>query len=245
MRERVQLLDLSVDILSTRESGNMTLQFLEEEGSRVVYFVNSETLLLQKSNPDMKKYVEDCELVLPANVSVSESIDRVLGHKRESFFLESYLDIVLDYAVERGYELLLVAESEKNFISIQENLHEKRPYLTLSGIYLTEKEETPDHIVNEINSVAPDILLVALPETQQMQLLMEYRNQINAELMIFSGNVLYHQAVSELEVPKSIQKLRFDNIYKWFHATGKIKTFWSNIIMKIQLMFNKKGNKED
>lgn len=243
MKERVQLLDMAVDIVSTKDASDLTKKLMEEEGSRVVYFVNSETLLLLQADQQLKAAVEESELILPATTSVNASIDQVLGHKRDSFFLESYIDKILDYSIEMGYEVLLVAENESRFISVQENIHEKRPILTMSGLYLTEQEESMDHLVNEINSVAPDILLMALEEKQQLSILNSFRSQMNAGLILFTGNVLYNQAVTEGEVPASIQKLKIDNLYKWFRKGGRIKMFWTNLSMKLQLLWHKKDDK--
>ena len=100
-----------------------------------------------------------------------------------------------------------------------------------------------DHLVNEINSVAPDILLLALNEKQQLSLLNSFRSQMNAGLILFAGNVLYNQAVTEAEVPAPIQKLKIDNLYKWFRMGGRIKMFWTNLSMKLQLLRHKKDDK--
>jgi UDP-N-acetyl-D-mannosaminuronic acid transferase (WecB/TagA/CpsF family) len=245
MKERVQLLDIAVDIVSTKDASDLTIQFLEDEKSHVVYFINSQTLFMLKKEKEWKELVEESELILPATASVDASIDQVLGHKRDSFFRESYIDILLDYAIEMGYEMVIVAEDENKFISIQENIHEKRPLLTLSGIYMTEQEESLDHIVNEINSVAPEILLIALEEEKQLTLLKDFRNQMNAGIMLFTGDTMYNQAVLESEVPESIQKLRIDNLYKWFRTGGRIKAFWTNIKMKIQLKQVEKEEKTE
>lgn len=245
MKERVQLLDIAVDVFATKDASDLTKRYMEEEGSRVVYFVNSGTLLLLQSNPDWKTAVEASELILPATTSVNASIDKVLGHRRDSFFMESYINSILDYAIEMGYELLLLTEDEGTFTSIQENIHEKRPVLTLSGLYLTEKEESLEHIVNEINSVAPDILLVALQEKKQLALLQEYRNLMNAGIILFTGDTLYNKAVTEAEVPESIRKLKLNNLYKWFQTDGRVKTFWANLAMKFQLRLHKKEEKSE
>ena len=237
--ERVRILDVAVDIASTRDASESTIQHLKEEGSRVVYFVNSETLLLLQENQDWKSLVEESELVLPGNTGVNVSINEILGHKRDPFYFESYFDAILDYAVEMGCELLLVAEDEEKFISVQENIHEKRPFLTLSGTFLTEQEESPDHIVNEINSVAPDILLMALTDQKQLEILQIFRNQMNAGLMLFTGDILYNKAVSEAEVPGTIQKLKIENLYKWFRKGGGMRSFFANLKMKLQLKQHK------
>lgn len=241
MKDRIQLLDIVVDIASTKAASEATVQYLKEESSKVVYFVNSETLLLLQENSDWKNIVQESELILPGNASVNGSVDEVLGHKRDPFFFEGYFDSVLDYAASMGDEILLVAQDQDKFTSVQENIHEKRPYLTLSGMFLTEQEESLDHIVNEINSVAPDILLMALEEKKQLELLQRYRNQMNAGLMLFTGNILYNKAVSEAEVPEPIQKLKIENLYKWFRKGGRMKAFFNNLRIKLRL---KQRNKE-
>lgn len=240
MKERVHLLDVAVDIASTKVSSDATIEYLEEESSKVIYFLNSETLLLLQENTDWKEIVGESDLILPGTSNVNSSVNEVLGHKRDPFFFESYFDTILDYAIEMGYEFLLVTEKEEQFISVQENIHEKRPFLTLSGMFLTEQDESLDHIVNEINSVAPDILVLALEEKKQLQLLQQYRNQMNAGLMLFTGNILYNKAVSEAEVPEKIQKLKIDNLYKWFRMGGRIRTFFNNIRMKLRLKQHQK-----
>ena len=83
---RVQLLDVAVDIASTKDASDSTIQYIKEESSKAVYFVNSETLLLLQENHDWKAVVEECELILPGNTSVNVSVDEVLGHKRDPFF---------------------------------------------------------------------------------------------------------------------------------------------------------------
>lgn len=240
MKERVQLLDIMVDITSTDTASKTALQYLSQESSHVVYFINNETLLLLAEQQEWKAAVEESELVLPGNSDVSASVDEVLGHKREAFFVEGFFDKILDQAVEMGYEFMLVTEDEDKYNSIQKNIHEKRPFLTLSGMFLTDQEETLGHIVNEINSVAPDILLVALEEKKQLELLSQFRSQMNAGLLLFSGDILYDKAVLEEEVPESIQRLRIQNLYKWFKRNGRIRAFLSRLRVKSVLRKRKK-----
>lgn len=235
MQDRVQLLNVAVDIAATKVASDATIEYLKDEGSKAVYFLNSETLLLLDENTGWKDTVELCDLVLPGTASVNKSINDVLGYRRDAFFFESYFDAILDYAIEMGHEILIVAENEERFVFIQENLHEKHPFITVSGVYLTEQEESSEHIVNEINSVAPEILLVALEEKKQLFLLEQCKNQINTSLMLFTGNIFYNKAISEAEVPESIQKLKIDNLYKWYRKGERFKTFFSNIKMKLKL----------
>ncbi|MDE5778585.1 MAG: WecB/TagA/CpsF family glycosyltransferase [Lachnospiraceae bacterium] len=244
MKERVQLLGIRVDIFSTKDAGALTRQYIEEESSRVVYFVNSGTLLLLQENDKWKDLVDKSEMVLPGDVSVNDSINEALGHKRDSFFFESFFDGMLDYAIETGRELLLVTENEEKFTSVQKHVHEKRPYLAFSGMFLTEKGESLGHIVNEINSVAPDILILALDDRRQLELLEQFRTQINAGLFMFAGNILYSQAVAEAEVPEPIQKLKIGELYRWFRVGGRTKTLFRDMKIRLKLRFEKRGKSD-
>ena len=239
MENRVQLLGIAVDIASTKVASEASIKFLEDESSKVVYFVNSETLLLLQNKEQDTDIFENCEMILPGTTSVNVSINEALGQKRDPFFLESYFDALFEFAIENGKEIQLIAGSKEQFESVQENIHEKWAYLTLSGNYLTEQDNSYEHIVNEINSIAPDILILALSEKEQLILLEEYRNQINAGLMLFTGNILYHQAVSEAKVPDSIEKLKIANLYKWFRKGDGGKNWFNNIKMKLRIKRDK------
>lgn len=239
MRERVQLLGIAVDIASTKVASEASIQLLNEVCSKVIYFVNSETLLLLQNHADQETVLESCEMVLPGTVSVNASVNEALGHKRDPFFLESYFDDIFSYAIEHGCELMLIAGNQEQYESVQTNIHEQWPYLTLSGVFLTEQDASYEHIVNEVNSIAPDVLIMALDETTQLNLLSDYRNQMNAGLIIFTGNILYNKAVSEAKVPESIEKLKIGNLYKWFRKDNSGKSLFNNIRMKLKLKQDK------
>jgi UDP-N-acetyl-D-mannosaminuronic acid transferase (WecB/TagA/CpsF family) len=239
MQDRVRLLGIAVDIASTNAASEAAIGFIEEESSRVAYFVNSETLIILENNEEKGNVLEDCDMILPGTASVNSSIDEVLGYKRDPFFLESFFDRIFDYSVENGRELQLIAGSEAQYTSVQDSIHEKWSYLTLSGTYLTEQDSSYEHIVNEINSIAPDVLILALNENMQLELLKNYKSQMNAGLILFTGNVLYNKVVSEAKVPESIEKLKIGNIYKWFQKDNSGKNLFNNIKMKLRIKRDK------
>ncbi len=240
MQDRIQLLNVSVDIASTGMASEATIDYLKTEGSRVVYFLNSETLLTLGEDDALRETVENSNLVLPGTPSVNQSINDVLGHRRDAFFVESYFDALFDYVVEMGLEVLVVAQTKERLQSIEEHIQAKHEFITLTGVCLYQQDESTSHIVNEINSVAPDVLLVALEEKIQLELLEKYRRQINASLMIFTGTILYNRVVSDAQVPEKIQRLRIDSLYKWYRKDGRIRSFFSNIRMKMKLKKHKK-----
>lgn len=235
MKERVELLGISVDVASTKEASETTISYIETEGSKVVYFINSETLLLLEGNSGWRESLLDCEMILPGAANIDAGINDTLGHKRDPFFFESYMDAILDYITEMGLDTFLVTGSEQQFQSVQANIHEKRPFLYLSGLYKREQEHSYEHIVNEINSVAPDVLLVACEETIQLNLLDQYHDLMNVGIVIFVGDLLYHKAVIDEEIPQNIEKMNLNNFYRWIRKGGRIKAAVNNIRMHFRL----------
>ena len=96
MQDRVRLLGVLVDAVSTDAASDAAIKYIEEENTRVVYLVNSETLILLEKNDEGKALLGACDMVLPGTVSVSTGIDDVLGLKRDPFFLESYFDNIFE-----------------------------------------------------------------------------------------------------------------------------------------------------
>lgn len=235
MKNRIPFLDSEIDIASTKEASDRTIKYLNEENSKVVYFLNSDTLVQLKNSEDWKIMLKESDLILPGTSSMNRHINDVLGRKRDPFFVEGYFDCIFDYAIQEGFEIVLVTLDEEHMHTIQENIHEKRPYLNLTGVLLEKDETSLDHIVNGINSVAPDILLVALDEKNQLDLLYTFRDQMNAGLMLFTGNALYDKAILEAEVPNSIDKLRITNFYRWMMGDKKMKTMFNNLKIKREL----------
>lgn len=235
MNKRVELLGISLDTTSTKESADATISYIEAEGSKVVYFVNSETLLLLEGHEDWKACVEDCEQVLPGAANVNNGMNEVLGYEREHFFFESYMDRILDYVVDMGLEALLVTGTEQQLLSVQANIHEKRPFLDLSGFYKIEQDGGYEHIVNEINSVAPDVLFVACEETMQLELLTQYYELMNAGMVFFVGRQLYHKAVIDEEIPEKIEKWNLNNLYRFVRKGGHFKGFISSLKMRLRM----------
>ena len=62
---------------------------------------------------------------------------------------------------------------------------------------------------------------------------------MNAGLILFTGNTLYNKAVAEAKVPESIEKLRIENIYKWFQKDSSGKNLFNNIKMKLRIKRDK------
>lgn len=245
MKERVELLGISVDVLPTKEAAEQTISYMETEGSKVVYFVNSETLLLLEGHDSWKNCVEASQLVLPGAANVDNSLNEVLGYERDPFFFESYLDRILDYIVEMGMDTLLVTGTEQQFLSVQANIHEKRPLLDLTGFYKTEQDESYEHIVNEINSVAPDVLLVACDETMQLELLDQYHDLMNAGMVLFVGHQLYHKAVIDEEIPEHIDKWNLNNVYRFIRKGGHLKSTINSLKMHLRILQHKKNQEND
>ena len=75
MKDRIQLLDIVMDIASTKTASEATIQYLKDGSSKVICFVNSETLLLLQENRDWQNIVQESELILPGNASVNGSVD--------------------------------------------------------------------------------------------------------------------------------------------------------------------------
>ena len=96
-------------------------------------------------------------------------------------------------------------------------------------MYCEGMEEKDDLLVNEINAVAPDILIVALQSPFQEEWVMKNSTKLNAKLCIGVGESL-QELTGKKEQPKT--------------AHAWIKNKWEEFIKKIhRFLFQKKLKK--
>jgi UDP-N-acetyl-D-mannosaminuronic acid transferase (WecB/TagA/CpsF family) len=130
-------------------------------------------------------------------------------------------DGVADY---HSIEMLLraVSDEEKSMYVVLENPGHRQHIERFlnhfrSGIVLVggavESEEEDEGIVNEINSLAPDILLLDLEDEKQETWILSHTSQLNAKLCICAGSVIDQMILEYRKEPALISKLHLTKLY--------------------------------
>ena len=81
-----------------------------------------------------------------------------------------------------------ISDSQADLPILQNYMEEHYPKLNLSGSYTGSlEEECLDSVINEINSIAPDVILLQTASIEKMERLIQSKNQLNTKLCICMG----------------------------------------------------------
>lgn len=123
-------------------------------------------------------------------------------HDRSSiadFSLRRYLKELGEYCEEIGAETCLVMDTEQQSEVMLRIFRETFPYLALHTISM-EQMASDEALVNEINSVAPEILVLGLPTDAMKRYLENNRHRTNCRLCICLGDILLREMIKKRKV---------------------------------------------
>ena len=102
--------------------------------------------------------------------------------------------------------MLVMGDSMERVEQMCERISDRYPKCEIVGMEaLDECTGATDAVVNEMNAVAPDVILSIIPSPQQEHFLMENREKISAELWYGIGKIELGKARSRLAL--KIRKL--------------------------------------
>ena len=176
--------------------------------------------------------VHSADLATPDGMPVVW-IGRMKGHKNvRRVYGPDLMQKVCEVSVKNSYKHYLYGSSQDTLNQLKERLNEKYPGLMISGSFsppfrqITEEESAK--IVGEINDSNPDIVWVGLGSPKQDLWMHEYRDRLNAPVLIGVGAAFDFLAGVKLQAPGWIR----NNGFEWlFRLVTEPKRLWRRYLV--------------
>lgn len=191
MNEQLELFDIPFQIYSERQLYERSCDFLEESTLYTIFFVAAEQC---NYFSEAKEFVRKTEqtLWIPGDDALRTLLPKKDRHDLSDFSILNYVMQVCGYAADRGLDLCFLMEDEKQLELVMDSVRNAYPYLAIHGLEL-KTMESPEMMVNEINSIAPEVLFLGL-HSAELRRYMEFdRKRTNARLCICVGNLLVNE----------------------------------------------------
>lgn len=220
---KADIMGLPVDIVELKELYREVKQYLENEYLNVIFFVTIQMIEKSASDPEYRKLLESSDYLLPGEESVlaaapcpqEQAGQEEIFHNYQCFSrLSEWL------GAEEGHisrNVYYISKTRAETQMLVDYSAEKYPWLKAQGMYCEGMEERDDLLVNEINAIAPDILVIALESPFQEEWVLKNSTKLNARLCIGIGGIL-EELLEEREKKRGIAWLS----RKWKAFTKKI-----------------------
>lgn len=233
MDEAIYLLGVKIRPVFLQNAFQKTCEFLNEAGSSLICFVDAQSCILAQDDQEYAKVISGADLILPADECIDKAIASLTLEQQEAFSRNEYFNELFKLLEEEAREVYIVTDRVRQLEEAILALQEKVPYLSVHGKALEDAKENHDLLANDINAVAPDILLLYIDAKVQCTFLQEYRNKINVGLFV-CGNRAMEQVIWEMKkLPAIVEKMKMEKFYRWLNKSKKIHTtIINNTFMK-------------
>lgn len=179
---------------------------MSDQGFHTIEEVNMDTLMQAETDEVIKEALQIVEHTVIAEAGILDAVGAGSYQRRHEiehhdFFYE------LMKRIERNHKtMFVIGDSMERVEQMCELISDRYPKCEIVGMEaLDECTGATDAVVNEMNAVAPDVILSIIPSPQQEHFLMENREKISAELWYGIGKIELGKARSRLAL--KIRKL--------------------------------------
>ncbi|MDD6331393.1 MAG: WecB/TagA/CpsF family glycosyltransferase [Clostridium sp.] len=188
MNRRTQVFNIPFCNYSEQRLFQESCDLLEEPALYTVFFVAAEQCV---QLAEAKKLLQRTEKILwvPGDDAV-----RSLFPKRDRFAgttgsVQGYVMKLCGYATDMGLDICVLGENQKELDMIMDAIRKTFPYIAIHGIN-GEQMHSSEQMVNEINAIAPEILIVCLQASEMKHYLEQERKKTNTRLCVCVGGLL-------------------------------------------------------
>lgn len=188
MKHKITLFGIPFQIFDEKKLYQFSCDKLEEPALYTIFLVSAEQCgyLLEA-----RKEIRESERItwVPSDLAMAAIFPKKEKHIISEFSILRYLEYMGEYSGDTGAELCLLMNTEQQSETVLSEFRRMFPYLAVHTV-IYDSLPSEEARVNEINSIAPDILILGIHTDEMKRFLEVDRKRTNARLCICAGELL-------------------------------------------------------
>lgn len=184
----INILGVTLKDYTLKEAIRMTERYLHNGALNTIICASAKQFILAAEDAHVKQWFESVDLALYADADILQEAEGTgRSHIGEAEYQE-YMELLLERLAKSGNSLYLLAETEEKLSSLEKELTGCEDNLSIVGSSSIEKamqsEEQADALINEMNGLAPKVIIAKLPFETSMIFLEHNQMKMNAEVFL-------------------------------------------------------------
>ena len=175
------------------------------------------TLLLAKEDETVRNVIEALDVTVIAENGIWDAVDENTSLRRREIENREFFTQFMRM-IERGkYTVLILGQTNQENLEVCEYIASEFPRLNVVGTKaLEECLGAKERLINEINVLAPDMIISVLPSPVQEHFLAEHRRMLSTRLWYGIGNGKISGQTHSLKytILKKLRKYKLMNYIK-------------------------------
>lgn len=191
MSETICVLDVKIDNCSAKQAMKASVEFMGTAATSVVELVTIETLMLARDKPELKKVIEQSDLVLPGQEEILEAAGVIDARYIQETRTQTYLRMYLKYLHKNHSRVYLLVETEEEADRLTAHLVSRYRGIQIAGAAkVASGTDMDDMLVNAINGGEVDCVIAILSSPVQEEFIARNRSLINARMWLGAGKLM-------------------------------------------------------
>ncbi len=216
----VKVMDLDVNIMDSAAFNKKVEEYLKSDQLNILLLATSRLFVEAGEDEGLRKMLSFADAIVPGEETLASMYPPDALQKGGVIVNYSCLSDLLIYLSKSHYTLYVVTHDEKKLKTIKAFFEYSKYNISVVGGRL-EQEYEDALIINEINGMAPDILLVDLDTPLQEKWIMEHKTKVNVKLCVGLGGIMQQMLAGYGKVPSIFYTLHLDGVYKKFVLNSK------------------------
>lgn len=194
MIKKIDVSGIQLDNYTVREAIMQVETYLSNDVLNTIESVSMKMLMEAETDSIVKEALSTMDLTVIGEKEILQAVDaatmqRVQETKTNDFTFEFFK------RVERNKKsIFLVGQTDVKLALVKEELLDKFPKLLFVGEYAVENcVGDLEGVINNMNALAPDVILSVLPTPLQEHFLMDHKDKMNANIWYGVGEVEWHK----------------------------------------------------
>lgn len=183
--KRVNLLGMKLQDRYVKESLIQTERFLKMGAVHIVLYLTRAVLLEAAENEDEKEWIEAADMTLWGDTEILEAAEITARGRSHEVSEKEFLNSFLRRLARTHKSILVLSDTEEHAQSLKAELVKMQDGITIAGtMVLQDIEENHEERINEMNMIAPAVIIARMPFQMQQKWLRKSRQYMNAGIWL-------------------------------------------------------------
>ena len=242
MRNTVRILGVDIDNIDIDEAGKITKELVETSNKtcKIVVAPNTEFIMMAQKDEEFFDILKSADLATPDSVGV------MLGGKfqkkpfKQRIPGQAYFRKVLEIGEKENWSFYLLGGKDDVPKIAAENLKKIYPNINIVGYHEGFFElEGEEKVIQEINSLKPNALFVAMGAPLQEKWIAKYKNDLKVDVAAGQGGTFDYEAGKIKRAPKIFQKLCIEWLWRLILQPSRIIRMLALPVYLFKITFTK------
>ncbi len=191
MENKLNVLGVEIDNYLTEDCNPFINEYLDNDSMNTIGIIQIPALLRAVDEEDFREYIEQMDLTIIGDKSILDAAGVEDENKLRQAESGEFIVQFFRNVIKRKKTIFILGEKEQNIDKYMKAITKRHVGLNIAGKYaISGYDQDCDSIVNEINSVAPDVILSILSSPFQEKFVSENKSKISAKVWIGLGDYL-------------------------------------------------------